>query len=91
MEKKRTRLVSLTLILVFLFSLSSSYYVNAQDDSRIENAREKAGRFLNRLSPEEKIGQLFLVTMDGNDITEDAPIFNLISSYHIRGCVKTHE
>jgi len=87
MEKKRTRLVSLTLILVFLFSLSSSYYVNAQDDSRIENAREKAGRFLNRLSPEEKIGQLFLVTMDGNDITEDAPIFNLISSYHIGGVV----
>ena len=43
------------------------------------------------MSPEEKIGQLFLVTFDGSEISEDAPIVNLITNYHIGGVVLLSE
>jgi beta-N-acetylhexosaminidase len=39
------------------------------------------------MSAEEKIGQLFLVTFQGSEITEDSQIVNLISNYHIGGVV----
>lgn len=39
------------------------------------------------LSPEEKVGQLFLITFNGSDTSAAAPIFDLISNYHIGGVV----
>lgn len=48
---------------------------------------EKALTLLNRLTPEEKVGQLFLVTFNGTSIEPDSPIYSLITSYHIGGVV----
>ncbi len=42
---------------------------------------------LQEMSAEEKIGQLFMVTFDGHEITEDSPIANLITNNHIGGVV----
>ena len=42
---------------------------------------------LQAMSPEEKVGQLFLVTFDGGEITEDSQITSLITEYHIGGVV----
>lgn len=42
---------------------------------------------LQMISPEEKIGQLFLVTFQGSEITEESQIANLITNYHIGGVV----
>lgn len=42
---------------------------------------------LQEMSAEEKIGQLFLVTFQGSEITEESQIFNLITNYHIGGVV----
>lgn len=87
MENKSLRLVSLTLILVLLFTHLMVYPVYGQDDLILPERRQEASQILNRLTPEEKIGQLFLVTMDGLDISETSQIYNLISNYHIGGIV----
>jgi beta-N-acetylhexosaminidase len=42
---------------------------------------------LQMMSPEEKVGQLFLVTFQGSEITEESQIANLITNYHIGGVV----
>ena len=39
------------------------------------------------LSPEEKVGQLFLITFNGNDTSPASPIYDLIVNYHIGGVV----
>jgi len=46
-----------------------------------------AETLLQVMSAEEKIGQLFLVTFQGSEITEDSQISNLIANYHIGGVV----
>jgi beta-N-acetylhexosaminidase len=42
---------------------------------------------LRSLTPEEKVGQLFLVTFHGKQVSESSPIYDLISSYHIGGVI----
>ncbi len=39
------------------------------------------------LTPEEKVGQLFLITFNGVDTGPTSPIFDLITNYHIGGIV----
>ncbi|MGW8250697.1 MAG: glycoside hydrolase family 3 N-terminal domain-containing protein, partial [Anaerolineales bacterium] len=39
------------------------------------------------LSPEERIGQLFLVTFSGTQVGEDTPIYDMIVNKHIGGVV----
>ena len=48
---------------------------------------EKAAQLMQELTPEEKVGQLFLITMDGTDVGEDTNIFDLVSNQHIGGVV----
>lgn len=44
-------------------------------------------RLVAGLSPQQKVGQLFLVTFKGNAIDENAPIFELITRNHVGGVV----
>ena len=77
-------LINLFAIVLFLLRpinvLASDNKQNPTPDPRVEN-------LLNRMSPEEKIGQLFLVTFYGTDITPDTPIYDLIVKYHIGGVI----
>ena len=41
----------------------------------------------NELTPEERIGQLFLVTFTGTDVSPDSQIYDLIANHHIGGVV----
>lgn len=84
MEKKHG-LAFLTLILVCILSLLSYSTGYTQDDRGDTLTTQRAAQLLNRLSPEERVGQLFLVTFDGQNIEEDSPIFDLIKNYHIGG------
>ncbi len=45
----------------------------------------KAARLLSTLSPEERVGQLFMVTFQGTDVGPSSTIYELISEYHIGG------
>jgi len=42
-------------------------------------------RLLDTLTPEERVGQLFLVTFSGTDISAESQIYDLIINHHIAG------
>ena len=42
---------------------------------------------LNSMTPEERVGQLFLVTFTGTDTSETSQIYNLMTQYHVGGVV----
>ena len=39
------------------------------------------------MTPEERVGQLFLVTFTGTDTSETSQIYNLMTQYHVGGVV----
>jgi len=49
--------------------------------------QEKAAQLMQELTPEEKVGQLFLITMEGTGVEEGSNIFDLVSNQHIGGVV----
>jgi beta-N-acetylhexosaminidase len=55
----------------------------AQDDPALE--------IFERMSPGERVGQLFLVAFQGNTIDVDDPIYDLIVNYHISGVILSAE
>jgi len=78
------------MLLVFIFSLvlfpllpkSNTYaqtITTTPDSPNVE--------VLNKLSPEEKVGQLFLITFNGTDVGPESTIFNLITNYHVGNVV----
>ena len=42
---------------------------------------------LNSMTPEERVGQLFLVTFQGTDTGTDSQIYDLIANHHVGGAV----
>jgi len=79
------RLFILVLILS-LFSLPLTP-TSAQDSNPIIDPSAQAQLLLNELTPEERVGQLFLVTFNGVEISPDLPIYTLINEHHIGGVV----
>jgi len=49
------------------------------------SAEDHARALIETLTPEEKVGQLFLVTFDGTDVDFETQIYDLITNYHIGG------
>src|SRR5574341_506967 len=46
-----------------------------------------AARVLAGLTPEERVGQLFIVTFNGAAVDETTPIYELVTQYYIGGVV----
>ncbi|RPI88146.1 MAG: hypothetical protein EHM41_02385 [Chloroflexi bacterium] len=80
---KRRRYVHFVLILLYL--LSSAFSVKAASGLNQEDLDDRARQMLERLTPEEKVGQLFLVTFTGPDAGPRSQIHELITNYHIGG------
>lgn len=55
--------------------------------SQADLARSNADTILRSLTPEEKVGQLFLVTFHGKQVSESSPIYDLINTYHVGGVI----
>ncbi len=51
------------------------------------SAQSGADALLARMTPMERVGQLFLITFTGKDVTVNSPIAQLIQDYHIGGVV----
>ena len=49
--------------------------------------QQSAANLLQAMTPEERVGQLFLVTFDGSEIYETDLIYELISQNHISGVI----
>ena len=58
-------------------------------ESNLQNntAEEHAQALLETLTPEERVGQLFLVTFDGKDVNFETQIYDLITNHHIGGVI----
>lgn len=51
------------------------------------DAAQKAQEWLSTMSPEEKVGQLFLVTFDGTDFSAELQIYDLVVNHAIGGVI----
>lgn len=78
----KMRFVRIFLLLFFVISL---FPVTVQAQTPVPPAAVRLA--LNAMTPEEKIGQLFLVSFDGVDTAEETQIANLISRYHVGGVI----
>ena len=84
----KTRIfVSLLLLVSLLYSISPASYVRASGADQKSSAAADAQLMLGKMTPEEKVGQLFLVAFTGSNINEKSQIYDLITRYHIGGVV----
>ncbi len=81
MELKRTFTLFLLSILLVTFVPAPLAY------AQTETPPAEVTRLLETLTPEERVGQLFLVTFTGKDTSAESQIYNLIANYHVGGIV----
>ncbi len=77
------RLTRILVFIIFLITLAPLASVQAQTATPPPDVR----RILNSMTPEERVGQLFLVTFNGTDTGADSQLNNLMSRYHVGGVV----
>lgn len=79
------RILHVVMILVLLLGLpGAASQVRAQTGS---DPLVQAQAALSSMTPEERVGQLFLISFDGSEIRADDPIVKLIQKYYIGGVV----
>jgi beta-N-acetylhexosaminidase len=78
------RLFILLLLLIAAFRGSIG---SAKPLLQNNTAEEHAQALLETLTPEERVGQLFLVTFTGKDVDFETQIYDLITNHHIGGVV----
>lgn len=79
-------LIIAALILSATFSTTPARAKNVQ---QTDSSAERAEALLETLLPEERVGQLFLVSWQGASVTLDSPIHDLIINHHIGGVILT--
>ena len=73
----------LTLLILLLSSLRLAPAVQAGT----QDQTSKAQAVLASMTPEERVGQLFLVTFQGTDTHDQTQIYDLIANHHVGGVV----
>lgn len=76
------KLIRIFLLIVFL-ALLVPFQVRAQTST----PPFAATAILNSMTPEERVGQLFLVTFTGTDTSATSQIYDLMTRYHVGGVV----
>ncbi|MCC7118732.1 MAG: hypothetical protein IT310_09420 [Anaerolineales bacterium] len=72
---------------IVLIILSLSLFVPASTQAQTLEPPAAIKAMLDSMSPEERVGQLFLVTFTGVDTSSTSQIYDLISRYHVGGVV----
>ncbi|CAG0981855.1 Beta-hexosaminidase [Anaerolineales bacterium] len=75
------------LLRVFLLLAILSTLVASPAQAQTPTPPPGVSIILNSMTPEERVGQLFLVTFTGTDTSETSQIYNLIAQYHIGGVI----
>ncbi|TAK11284.1 MAG: hypothetical protein EPO32_12915 [Anaerolineae bacterium] len=76
------RLLNAVLLLALLAQGLGAVPAAAYQDATPE---EQAAALLATMTPEERVGQLFLISFDGTDVSEGTPIYDLIVNQHVGG------
>jgi len=85
MRRRLRQSARLLFAFIFVYFIIHPILASATSQEQINTPETRAQNLLNRLSPEEKIGQLFLVTFKGSEVSDDSPINELIEKYHVGG------
>lgn len=85
---KSIQVVFISLILLLLNPFSA---VRAAPANQTSSYKDRAQRLLETLTPEERVGQLFLVTFQGTEVGQDSQIYDLIYNHHIGGVILQSE
>lgn len=81
----RARLfLHLIAVIVLLIPLS---HIRAAPPAQGPSPQDKAEALLQQLTPEERVGQLFLVTFQGNEAGSQTQIYDLIVNHYIGGVI----
>jgi len=81
------RILSFLLFIVLLVASVPASQVDAQTDT----PPAAVLRLMETLTPEERVGQLFLVTFTGTDTGVESQIYNLVANHHVGGVVLLSE
>lgn len=77
----------LLFVLLTVSLIPDPYLFSAHASNSSLIPSEAAAAQLENLSPEERVGQLFLVTFNGTDTSPSTPIYEFITKYHIGGLI----
>jgi beta-N-acetylhexosaminidase len=84
-QKLKRSVSPLFRLLILLSFVASPVSALAAPTLQGDDPQTKAQALLENLSPEERVGQLFLATFSGSQISEESQIFDLVFNYHIGG------
>jgi beta-N-acetylhexosaminidase len=84
---KIQRSLALLLLVSLIFSFDPAKSVRASGVFQDSLAAARAQQMLDKMTPEERVGQLFLVAFTGPTVNEKSQIYDLITRYHIGGAV----
>lgn len=76
------KLLRILLLAIFLLSL-----VVIPARAQTPTPSSDVAAILNSMTPEERVGQLFIVAFNGADTSETSQIYDLITQYHVGGIV----
>ena len=74
-----SRLLAVFVLISMLGGVAAPAAVSAQGDP--------ANQLLSLLTPEERVGQLFLVSFTGTDVGEQSQVYDLIANKHVGGVI----
>lgn len=73
--------------LFLLVSLLAGFAPAPLAHAQTETPPAEVARLLETLTPEERVGQLFLITFSGTDTSVESQIYNLVANYHVGGVI----
>jgi beta-N-acetylhexosaminidase len=73
--------------IILLLATTPLYAGAASPSPQVSSPADQASALLEKLTPEERVGQLFLVTFNGTDAGPDSPIYDLVVNHYIGGVV----
>ncbi len=83
MNRLAKKFFSLFLLLIVAFSAVGQVF--AAPEGQAATPQAKAQALLAQMTPEERVGQLFLITFSGTDVSDRSVIYDLIVNRHIGG------
>jgi beta-N-acetylhexosaminidase len=81
------RISSIVLLVSFSLSFLGLDVSRASITYQVNDPATKAKQMLALMTPEERVGQLFLVTFNGSNTEKKSQIYDLITNYHVGGVV----
>ena len=85
MRQKVSRILLLGLMILQILVPAGGGKAAANLQGQIGDPRIQT--LIDQLTPEEKVGQLFLITFNGTDISSESQIYDLVANRHIGGVI----